>query len=59
MQFPEAVAQRCSVRKGALRNFVKFTGKHLRSEACNVIEEETLTQLFSCELCEITKNIFS
>ena len=25
----EAVAQRCSVRKGVLRNFTKFTGKHL------------------------------
>ena len=25
----EAVAQRCSVRKGVLRNFPKFTGKHL------------------------------
>ena len=25
----EAVAQRCSVKKGVLRNFAKFTGKHL------------------------------
>ena len=25
----EAVAQRCSVKKGVLRNFTKFTGKHL------------------------------
>ena len=25
----EAVSQRCSVRKGALRNFAKFTGKQL------------------------------
>ena len=25
----EAVAQRCSVRKGVLRNFAKFTGKYL------------------------------
>ena len=25
----EAVAQRCFVRKGVLRNFAKFTGKHL------------------------------
>ena len=28
-QLLEAAAQRCSVRKGILRNFVKFTGKHL------------------------------
>ena len=26
---PEAVAQRCSVKKGVLRNFKTFTGKHL------------------------------
>ena len=26
---PEAVVQRCSVKKGILRNFAKFTGKHL------------------------------
>ena len=26
---PEAVVQRCSVRKDVLRNFTKFTGKHL------------------------------
>ena len=25
----EAVAQRCSVKKGILRNLAKFTGKHL------------------------------
>ena len=25
----KAVVQRCSVRKGVLRNFTKFTGKHL------------------------------
>ena len=26
----EAVARRCSFKKGILRNFAKFTGKHLR-----------------------------
>ena len=26
----EAVARRCSVKKGVLGNFTKFTGKHLR-----------------------------
>ena len=25
----EAVAQRCSVKKGVLKNFSKFTGKHM------------------------------
>ena len=62
--------QRCSVRKGVLRNFTKFTGKHLRQslffnkvaglrpEACNFIKKEALAQVFSCEFCEISKNTF-
>ena len=48
----------------------KFIGKHLhqslfynnvaglRPEACNFVIKETLTQAFSCELCEISKNNF-
>ena len=27
-------------------------------EACNFIKKETLTQVFSCEFCEISKNSF-
>ena len=60
----EAVVQMCSVKKGALRNFTKFTGKHLcqslffRPEACNFIKKEALAQVFSCEFCEIFKNTF-
>ena len=38
--------QRCSVRKSVLRNFTNF------------IKKETLAQVFSCELCEISKNTF-
>ena len=43
--------QRCSVKQGVLRNFAKFTGKHLRQNlffnkvagaACNFIWKETL-----------------
>ena len=37
---------------GVLKNFAKFTGKHL----CNFINKETPTQVFSCEFCEIFKN---
>ena len=53
--------QRCSVRKGVRRNFVKFTGKHLCQslffdKVANFIEIETLAQIFSCEFCEISKN---
>ena len=54
------------VRKGVLRNFAKFTGKHLcQSFFFNKvaglkpnIKKETLAQVFSGEFCEISKNIF-
>ena len=48
-------------------NFANFTGKHLCSvsfliklqpDACNTIEKETLAQVFSCEIFEISKNNF-
>ena len=60
----------CSVTEGLLKNFEKFTGKHLcqglslnkiagwDAEACNFIKKETLAQVFSCEFCEIYKNTF-
>ena len=56
--------QGCSVRKGVLRNFAKFTGKHLCQslffkKACNFVKNETLAQVFSCEFCEIFKKTFS
>ena len=58
----------CSLREGVLRNFAKFTRKHLCQglffnkvaglEACNFIKKETVTQVFSCGFCEISKNTF-
>ena len=48
--------QRCSVRKDVVRNFAKFTRKHLG--VFNKVKKETLTQVFSCEFCEISKNTF-
>ena len=51
-------------KKGALRNFTKFTGKHLcqslffRLVAFNFIKKETLAQVFSREFCEISKDTF-
>ena len=50
-------------KKGVLRNFAKFTGKHLwpatgLQQACNFIKKDTLAQVFSCEFCEISKNTF-
>ena len=59
--------QRCSVKKGVLRNFPKFIGKHLCQSlffnkvaggACNFNKKETLAQVFSCEFSEISKNTF-
>ena len=49
--------QRCSVRKGILRNFAKFTGKHL-CQSLSFSKRETLAQVFSFEFCEISKNAF-
>ena len=40
-------------RKGVLRNFAKFTGKHKKEK------KETPAQVFSCEFCKIYKNSFS
>ena len=52
-QLPEVFCKKCVVR-----NFAKFTGKHLRPEGCNFIKNETLAQMLSCEFCEISKNTF-
>ena len=59
---------RCSVKNGILRNFSKFTGKHvcqslfflvkLQAEACNFIKGETLALMFYFEFFEISKNTF-
>ena len=44
--------------KDVLRNFAKFTGKHLY-RGLQLVKKETLAQVFSCEFCEISKNTFS
>ena len=54
--------KKCSVKKVVLRNFVKFTGKHLCqglffSKVGRPVPE-TLEQVFSCEFCGISKNNF-
>ena len=40
-------------KKGVLRNFAKFTGKHKKEK------KETLAQWFFCKFCKICKNFFS
>ena len=51
-------------KKGVLRNFAKFSGKHLRQslffdKVAGLIKKEALAQVFSCEFCEISENNFS
>ena len=57
--------QMYSVKKGVLRSFKKFTGKHLcqslffnkvAGRPANFIKKGTLAQVFSCEFCEFSKN---
>ena len=54
--------------KGVLRNFAKFTGKHLfqslffnklaRLRPVTFLKKESLAQVFSCKFREISKNTF-
>ena len=55
-------------KKDVLENFAKFTGKHLCKSLlfnkvaglrpATLLKNEILTQVFSCEICEIFKNTF-
>ena len=45
-------------KKGVLKNFTKFTTKHLYQSLFFNKVEETLAQVFSCEFCESSKNTF-
>ena len=50
---------RCSVRKGVLRNFKKFTAKQLcQSLYFHKVAGLILAQVFSCEFCKISENTF-
>ena len=47
--------------KGVLKNFRKIHGEapvFESPQACNFSKKVTQTQVFSCEFCEIFKNIF-
>ena len=64
--YPEAVAQRCSVKKvffQILQNSQKITFAwvsfliKLQDVFLNFIKKETLAQVFSCKFCKICKNI--
>ena len=63
---PGTVARRCSAKKKEIQQnsqentcvTVYYLIK-LQVLGCNFIKKEALAQLFSCEFCEISKNIFS
>ena len=46
-------------KKSVLKNFIKFTGKHMytRPMVCNFFKKETLARVFSYEFCKIFKTI--
>ena len=51
----------CLIAEVTIKNIAKFTGKHLCQSLffnSNFIKKETLTQVFSCESCNIFKNTF-
>ena len=64
----EAIARRCSLKKvffeisqNSQENTcprVSFLIK-LQASACKFINKDTLTQVFFCEICEISQNNFS
>ena len=43
-------------KKGVLRIFTRFTGKHLKLQpsALYFVKKEALAQVFSCEFCQIS-----
>ena len=48
---------RCSIKKGVLRKYAKFTGKHL-CQSLFFNKKESLAQMFSCEICEFLRTSF-
>ena len=56
----EAVVRRCSVKRGVLRNFGKFTGKHLcQNLFLDKVAGQWHSQVFSCQFSKISNNTFS
>ena len=54
LSHPRSSHQRCSVKKGVLRNFAKFTGKYL----CQCLFFNKVAGLRPAKFCEISKNFF-
>ena len=45
-------------KKRTSQKFHKIHRKKTSDRVCNMIKKEALAQVFSCEFCEISKNIF-
>ena len=47
-------------KKGVLRIFTRFTGKHLKLQPSGLyfVKKEALAQVFSCEFCQISQSTF-
>ena len=56
LPFDGSIRSEVFCKKGVLRYFAKFTGKHLCQSL--FFKKETLIEVFSCEFCEISKNTF-
>ena len=55
----EAVAQRCSLRKGVFRNFAKFTGKHQRQKLFfNFIKKRLWRRCFPVNFAKFLRTPF-
>ena len=50
--------RRGSTKKGVLRYFAKFKGKHLCPRPAALSKKTPWHRCFSCEFCETFKNIF-
>ena len=47
-----------ALQKSCLKNFVIFSGTHLRPSGLQLYYKETPTQVVSCKICEIFKSTF-
>ena len=62
LQLPEAGTRGVLVKKGVLRNFAKFTGKHMFQKlffykVVTLLKKKSGTGIF-LRICEISKNTF-
>ena len=56
----EDAVRRCSYKYHKIRRKTPVPVSFLiKLQACNVIKIETLTQVFPCKFCEISKNTFN